>query len=318
MIRTGDYASVKKGVEKGRVIKISGDLVYLDVDGFEIPFQKNEVIRIPEPGSVIGQPNDSPTTVSVGKIDFADLGIQQAGLGIRLIENDEKKDFQIYVLNPTAHPLQCRIFEEKNRHWTLIFEAKVEDRNYLEGPIFTENEVARLDRLMIQFLFTPLRVYENCLPPIQEEHNGMAKRMLKSGTFTDHAGMKLWVWKGKAEMHREWLEQAAPKPGDIPTPKPPVNKGMTEDEIDLHIEELMENFSGMSKHEILLAQISACRKKIESCILNKTQKLLVIHGIGSGRLKEEVIKLVSEYEHLRWKPASPQFHGAGAMNIFFV
>lgn len=318
MIRTGDFASVKKGIEKGRVVRITGDLVYLDVDGFEIPYQMNEVIRIPERGSAPGQPGVGQNDVSGEGIDFEFLGIQQAALAIRLIENEEKKDFQIYVLNPTAHPLQCRIFEEKNRHWNLIFEAKVEDRNYLEGPLIPESEVARLDRLMIQFLFTPLRVYENCLLPIQEEHSGMARRMLKSGTFTDHAGMKLWVWKGKAELHQEMLELAAPKPEDIPSPKQPVNKGMTEDEIDLHIEELMENFSGMGKHEILITQINACRKKIDSCILNKTQKLLVIHGIGSGRLKEEVIKLVAEYEHLRWKPASPQFHGAGAMNIFFV
>ena len=122
MIRTGDFASVKKGIEKGRVVRITGDLVYLDVDGFEIPYQMNEVIRIPERGSAPGQPGVGQNDVSGEGIDFEFLGIQQAALAIRLIENEEKKDFQIYVLNPTAHPLQCRIFEEKNRHWNLIFE----------------------------------------------------------------------------------------------------------------------------------------------------------------------------------------------------
>lgn len=319
MIRTGDFAAVIKGREKGRVTKITGNLAYLDVDGFEIPFQINELVRLPEQGMNSDVSENTSKPVFEGRIDFHLLKLSEASLAFRKLENEGRKSFQLYIFNPTPFTLRCRVFEEKNNHWNLIFEDVVKDRNYFEGPRFPEADLGRLNHLFIQYLFTPVRVYETCPLPVQEVHTGVGKRLVKEGTFKDNNGMKFFVLKGLGEFHRELISSAEVKTDDLPRPaKPVVERGMTTEEIDLHIEELLEDISGMSNHEMLQTQLNACKRKIEQCLMNGTHKLIVIHGVGKGRLKEEVIVLLKDYEKLRWEPAPAQQYGRGAMTIYFV
>ena len=91
-----------------------------------------------------------------------------------------------------------------------------------------------------------------------------------------------------------------------------------QDEIDLHIEELIENIAGMSNHDMLQTQLRACRKKIEQCLTNGTIKLTIIHGVGKGRLKEEVLQLLKDYEGIKWEPAPVARYGRGALSVLLV
>ena len=47
---------------------------------------------------------------------------------------------------------------------------------------------------------------------------------------------------------------------------------------------------------ILPNQIDYCRKKIDQAIINSTiNKLIIIHGIGDGILKQKVHEILQEY-----------------------
>jgi hypothetical protein len=319
MIRPGDYASVIKSTEKGRVVKIVGKLVFLDVDGFEMPFQLSEVIRVQEPGGSIKLSETQEIPKFTETLDLKKLGVNNGGIGFRLLENEGINTYQLHVINPLGYKLQCRIFEEKNNHWVLLFETTLDDRNYTEGPTIQSFELSRLDHLLIQYVFNPIRVHEPCPYPRQEEHSGIAKRLVKPGAFQNYNGMKFYILKPIDHLHRELLSTTEAKESDLPVPvKPMVVKGMMEDEIDLHIEELIEDFSGMTNHDMLQTQLGACRKKIDLCISHGTHKLNIIHGVGKGRLKEEITILLRDYEGLRHEPAPVQRYGRGAMTVYFV
>jgi dsDNA-specific endonuclease/ATPase MutS2 len=65
--------------------------------------------------------------------------------------------------------------------------------------------------------------------------------------------------------------------------------------VDLHIELLTDNFQYMDNFEIVQIQLDLCQKKIEKALNSNYQKMIIVHGIGTGVLKAEVHKLLSHY-----------------------
>ena len=66
--------------------------------------------------------------------------------------------------------------------------------------------------------------------------------------------------------------------------------------IDLHIELLTDNFQYMDNFEIVQIQLDVCQKKVEYALNSNYQKLIIIHGIGTGVLKSEIHKLLNHYK----------------------
>lgn len=58
--------------------------------------------------------------------------------------------------------------------------------------------------------------------------------------------------------------------------------------IDLHIEKLVDNFSSLDSNFILSIQLDAFDKFYEDAIIHQLKSITVIHGVGTGRLKDEI------------------------------
>lgn len=86
-------------------------------------------------------------------------------------------------------------------------------------------------------------------------------------------------------------------------------------EIDLHIEELVDSINGMSNAQIVQIQMSHFLKSLDEAIALHLKKLIVIHGIGTGRLKTEVYKALQNYPKLKFQDASYAKYGFGATEI---
>jgi hypothetical protein len=92
-------------------------------------------------------------------------------------------------------------------------------------------------------------------------------------------------------------------------------KGRDEEieEIDLHIQELIDDYSNLSNAEILDIQMSRFTMALEGAILAGTRRMVFIHGVGNGRLKHEILKTLNrKYPKLRYQDASFKEYGYGA------
>ncbi len=88
--------------------------------------------------------------------------------------------------------------------------------------------------------------------------------------------------------------------------------------VDLHIEKLADNHEQLSSYEILSLQLNTFEKYYELAVLYHKHDLIIIHGVGEGKLrneiherlrhKKEVKSFVNQYHHL---------YGYGATEIFF-
>lgn len=108
---------------------------------------------------------------------------------------------------------------------------------------------------------------------------------------------------------------------DAPNPKknPPerVRGEIPPPDFDLHIEKLTKNHRALSSYEILDLQIETARRHIDFAIRNRIPKIILIHGVGEGVLKEELNSLFSRYENLTHKEANYQKYGLGATELVF-
>ncbi len=86
-------------------------------------------------------------------------------------------------------------------------------------------------------------------------------------------------------------------------------------EIDLHIHNLVENERLISKDKILDLQLFHARQAIEKARKKKIPRVVLIHGIGQGILRRELLKLLEGYDRLQYYDASYQKYGKGATEV---
>lgn len=88
--------------------------------------------------------------------------------------------------------------------------------------------------------------------------------------------------------------------------------------IDLHIEKLTENWQRMSNLEILNLQLKTFEKYYELAVAHLQPSMVVIHGVGSGRLRDDIHEWLKYRREVKTfvNQYDPRF-GYGATEILF-
>ena len=87
-------------------------------------------------------------------------------------------------------------------------------------------------------------------------------------------------------------------------------------EVDLHIHQLIDNTSGLSNKEILDIQMDKVERETRSAIQSGAKKIVFIHGVGQGVLKQEVSKLLKrKFPKYSYHDASFKEYGYGATMV---
>lgn len=89
-------------------------------------------------------------------------------------------------------------------------------------------------------------------------------------------------------------------------------------EVDLHLEKLVENEERLTDGEKLSFQLDYFERMLNTAIRLRKRRLVVIHGVGEGVLREEVRKMLQYYEGCRFDDADPRRYGYGATAIDIV
>lgn len=105
-----------------------------------------------------------------------------------------------------------------------------------------------------------------------------------------------------------------------PVAKNLKSKAHAKDEmiVDLHIEKLIDDYYGLTNSEKLDIQTIHFRKKLALAINGHVTKVIFIHGVGNGVLRQAVRELLSTYEGIAYSDASYKQFGAGATEVRIV
>lgn len=111
------------------------------------------------------------------------------------------------------------------------------------------------------------------------------------------------------------LEQRDPETPGI------VNKRTLEPakyELDLHIEQLVKNVAALSNDEIIKKQLDTLEKYVHLAIAHHQPTMIVIHGMGKGKLREEVHAILKKTPEVkRFKNEWSSKYGFGATEVTF-
>jgi hypothetical protein len=88
-------------------------------------------------------------------------------------------------------------------------------------------------------------------------------------------------------------------------------------EIDLHIENLFIEWKTIPKEKILERQLQAFKEEFQKCLKNATDELIVIHGKGSGILKEHIVSQLKAYMHKSFEDMHEGRYKQSAIKIYF-
>ncbi len=111
-------------------------------------------------------------------------------------------------------------------------------------------------------------------------------------------------------------EKEIPKRRHRPVAKP-KERSAPKMEVDLHIEKLTKTPKGMTNFEILNLQMDTAKRQLDFAMRKRIQKVVFIHGVGEGVLKEELYFLFRNYENVKFYDADYQKYGAGATEVYF-
>ncbi|WP_421805162.1 Smr/MutS family protein [Flagellimonas sp.] len=110
-------------------------------------------------------------------------------------------------------------------------------------------------------------------------------------------------------------EKAASKKRKAPTIKP-KERSAPKMEVDLHIHQLVKSSKGMSNYDMLNIQLDTAKRQLDFAISKRIQKVVFIHGVGEGVLKEELRYLFNRYDNVKFYDADYQKYGLGATEVY--
>ena len=132
----------------------------------------------------------------------------------------------------------------------------------------------------------------------------------------DEHGFPLKVPMDKAvKIHFFKTEDVQTK--EVDRVKPKTNKINAEDipRLDLHFESFDSNKYEASAHEKFIIQMNTFKRFVNGHLKKKTTRILIIHGVGEGRLKSEILACISGRKGYDMNDANYSQRGVGASYI---
>lgn len=109
-------------------------------------------------------------------------------------------------------------------------------------------------------------------------------------------------------------EKELTKRKTVPKVKP-KERHIPKFEVDLHIHQLTDSTKGMTNFDMLNLQLDTARRQLEFAIKKRIPKMVFIHGVGEGVLRQELETLFSRYNNVQYYDADYKTYGVGATEV---
>jgi len=341
-IKVGDKVKFLNDTGSGTVTRIVDPktaLVQID-GGFEVPCMLNNLVV--DSGSYspdddddveayVPTKDDAPVTFSETIIPEENSApIDDEEVLLAFLPDETSSDFKTYLINSSSYLLKYTISRQQEGEMVLFHEGTLEPGIKINLGTYKPGNINDEEMFRIQGIFYNAGFF-NHVSPLDILLRISASEMYSSGNrkendyFLEKAILhSLYDWrepvkadKKEMEIDAEELKKAMLSKGDIkPAKKVEVPKPAIE-EVDLHIHLLLDKYNHLSNGEIVAIQIARFRTALESAILHKTKKIVFIHGVGNGKLKHEIRKILdTEYRSkARYQDASFKEYGYGATMV---
>ncbi len=311
-MRIGDKVRLLKGKEEGYIVSMKGNIVEIEIeDGFTIPVILNEVVVIDKKEAEAFRKNEEPESIPAPPERRQNAIGEGIFLGVIVRENQ----WLFAIINQTDSDILFSIssIEKKNINGlfmgichkfqaghlgTLPFSPTRDIKLVIQ--IILHQDITKSKNLPIDLTIT---VVKSQLPPEVVVHaldEALSLIRLDGEQAFDFDPGQL------AEQMT-----ASPKAPVISKDTSPA-RDLT---IDLHIDSANPGFN---EREILQHQLELFEKTLDNALFKNVRSLKVIHGIGTGKLRNEIHKRLSVRNDVKYfEDADKERFGYGSTIIYF-
>jgi hypothetical protein len=340
MIKIGDKVKFLNDVGGGVVTRfLNKNMVMVEnYDGFEIPYPILQLLNTSDPELNIGSEKIERVPLQQGTV----VNKVEENKGV-IIKGKESPDFYFCIVptdstNPIGGEIEMFLVNDSNftvlyhysyfksgtnktiKHGTVQPNSKVELEGLLQNDLselpefgfqiifFKKEENDWHEPILKRFKVNPVKFYKETSfhPNPFFRKNALVLQISKNILTTE-------IDKLTEDDFKKLVKEKEEKPA---REKPDQKR--TEDivEIDLHINELLDNSTGLSNSEILEIQKEKVESEMKLAIQTGVKKIIFIHGLGQGVLKQEVINLLkTKFKKYYFQDASFKEYGYGATMV---
>ena len=341
-IQTGDRVRFLNETGGGRVTRLlNKDMVSVETqDGFEIPtYIKNLVVIEPDlpPTNQRGVYSSSSSKGDSTK-QFTEVKKGETFKETNQVKNNDIPEFifaalpenpfnptegkiRLYLVNDCNHTLIYHFATKISSQYTTIDAGMLEPNTKVELDTIQPKSMGELPEYCFQLLF--FRKQSSQLEePVQKEVKISPVKFFKASSFVrtsyfsepallirlvDHPLKAVLDKLTDKDFQQVTISKENKKSANSNVQKPELI------EVDLHINQLLDNTSGLSNADMLKLQLDTFRKEMDKAIASGTKKIVFIHGVGDGVLKNELRReLGRKYSRYPFQDASFREYGFGA------
>jgi hypothetical protein len=267
--------------------------------------------------------------VSFEELKFASLkGEVVLALKPESIELLHVSNFNLYLINDSNYSFNFVISSFDKGAYSMIKTGLIKPNAKSNIKTFSQTDLSKIQEIRLQGIFYKQGLFE-LSPLIDTGFNIGNISFYKAGFFTanPYFDSKALVLKNEELNMKEAIEKLSEseiakvtRQKEAVEKKPKLQSPKKESsllEIDLHIESLVDDYRNLSSGEMLEMQLKHFESSLLEAIQNKVQKIVFIHGVGNGKLKQEIIsRLNKKYPDFQYQDASFKEYGFGATMVY--
>ena len=341
MVKVGDKVKFLNDVGGGIVKSfINKNLVNVEnEDGFEIPYPISKLLNTSAPELNVGHVKSENEPVQKEAV-YEQNFVEPNG---EIINGKNSPDFyfcfvptnsqnvldgeiEIYLVNDSNFTLLFYYSHFKNEINETAKHGSVKSNSKVLLESLVQNDLSDLPEFGFQILYFQEENKE-WNQPLTKKFKISPVKFYKESTFQSNSffsrnGLILQITKNILDTELDKLSQddfrkVVREKEQKPKPKTQTAKRtLDEIEIDLHINELLDNSEGLSNREILEIQMDRVESEMRSAIQSKVKRVVFIHGVGQGVLKQEVSNFLKlKFKKYYFQDASFKEYGYGATMV---
>jgi len=340
-LRIGDKVRYLNDIGGGTIIKIidKNTVEISDDSGFDIPALIKDLVLVDSSeNSLIEVEEDKINEVDDDEIilddDFVSFNSKEETGEIKVFLSILKtgKQFEIHIINDSSYNLFCNIIKVENENFTSFYTGNIEPNIKIKIKTISVDDVQYGLNFISQVLFYK-NSYTEIQSPIEKTIEIKAIKFAKESSFKENDyfhenAMLIDVFEYSLNSELEKFSKddlqkiIKEKQESDNYAKQLSTKYKTKQkaeliEVDLHIQHLIDNYKNLSNGEIVEIQMERFHSELSNAIKNKADKIVFIHGVGKGVLKNELRRsLERDYKKLRFQDASFKEYGYGATIVF--
>ncbi|WP_299824420.1 DUF2027 domain-containing protein [uncultured Pontibacter sp.] len=311
-MNVGDRVRLMSGREEGIITRIlDNNIVEVAIDNdFTIPVARREVVVIaPEEAKFLK--SDDTTEKPIARKEPIAPVLATQGIYLALVHQSEEL-LAVTVINNSDYDLLFTSGEERETRYRGLQNDKLAPKATRVITHYHLKDFEKWPSLLIQFMQhrngSPT-LFEPVTKRVQFRANSFYKSKKTAPVINKEAYLFHLDQKPVSVDPDKIKEQLA----EATEQHPNFKLKAPEHEVDLHIEKLTEDFSGMSNSAMLKLQLEKFQDALDRALAANMHEIVFIHGAGNGILRKEIQKLLSRTPGIKYfEDAKKEKFGYGA------